>query len=70
MEEDAARAEAEVEAMKQREMLMRREWAGKTKAAEWALKAYRDKQAREPKLHRLMGWPRLRFVAGVVMASR
>lgn len=28
----------------QREAALRREWAGKTKAAEWALKAHRDKQ--------------------------
>lgn len=39
-------AEARVEEQAQREAALRREWAGKTKAAEWALKAHRDKQVR------------------------
>lgn len=37
-------AEARVEEQAEREAALRREWAGKTKAAEWALKAHRDKQ--------------------------
>lgn len=43
-EQEVACTEGKVAALKQRETLLRREWAGKTKAAEWALKAYRDKQ--------------------------
>ena len=46
-------AEAKVEEQAQREAALRREWAGKTKAAEWALKAHRDKQVRVCVLQRL-----------------
>lgn len=44
MEGEASGADKEVEEQAHRERLLRREWAGKTKAAEWALKAHRDKQ--------------------------
>eukprot|EP00903_Cladosiphon_okamuranus_P005576 g5550.t2 len=44
VEHEATVAEARVEEQAQREASLRREWAGKTKAAEWALKAHRDKQ--------------------------
>lgn len=33
-----------MEELSRREGLLRREWAAKTRAAEWALKAHRDKQ--------------------------
>lgn len=43
-EDASAKVEAEAAVVNERETLLRREWAGKTRAAEWALKAYRDKQ--------------------------
>lgn len=46
VQSEAGAAEKAVEEQAQREGLLRREWAAKMKAAEWALKAHRDKQVR------------------------
>lgn len=43
-EHDLTMAKAKAEEQAATETALRREWAGKTKAAEWALKAHRDKQ--------------------------
>ncbi|CBJ48405.1 DNA double-strand break repair rad50 ATPase [Ectocarpus siliculosus] len=43
-EHGATAAESKMEEQSRREAALRREWEGKTKAAEWALKALRDKQ--------------------------
>ncbi|CAM9864360.1 unnamed protein product, partial [Ectocarpus fasciculatus] len=43
-EHAATAAESKMEDQVRREAALRREWEGKTKAAEWALKAHRDKQ--------------------------
>ncbi|CAM9357928.1 unnamed protein product [Ectocarpus sp. 13 AM-2016] len=44
VEHAATAAESKMEEQSRREAALRREWDGKTKAAEWALKALRDKQ--------------------------
>lgn len=45
VEKEAAAADGEVEGQARKEAASRREWSAKMKAAEWALKAHRDKQA-------------------------
>lgn len=45
VEKEATVADGEVEGQARKEAASRREWSAKIKAAEWALKAHRDKQA-------------------------